>query len=620
MSGLRTSQSLPGLHQLGCQPNRFVTNNARRGTLSFRADSPVDLHAGMPPSEDIIRVASCLKSPGWRLMATKDAARSGPVLDEMPGLPKNVRHPRIAPAWLKHDKQVLRFYAFFQEAVTERADENCRYRHCVIMYFMEDGTMRVSEPKVENSGIPQGQFLKRHRVMKPDGTGFYGPNDFQIGEDTHIYGRTFHITGCDRFTRWFFEENGIQLGPDEPVVEDMWERGYKFMKTAEKGGLAVARNVVEAKNLNKYTLGIPPPGRGLTQFLENDRKVLRFYAYWDDNTLYGVRLYFVCHFFLADNTFEMNEAHARNSGRDNFPVFYKRGKLLKVNCQNAYPGMLEPDPLPYLPEDFIVGEPFYVWGRECFIYDCDDFTRDFYKDYLGIDQKQNVLDVSEPPIRHVELNPPPHNGVGTEEDSLINCKMVQPKPPKQDLVRLMTLSGEILRFEAKLVNGQPEDEIRKFIIGFFPADFNVAVWELQLRNSGVTGGKFCEKSRMKNPETGKYFELADFGIGKTVIIKSHPLHILRADEHTLLYSEAHPEDMPYADALRCASRLRPLAGAEFMQDPSGVDPDQLREAAASVGVDLIDHELITLLRAFGVDGMEGIPLISGPKVLSVFGM
>jgi hypothetical protein len=44
--------------------------------------------------------------------------------------------------------QVLRFYGFFQETVTERPDENARYRHVSIMFHMEDGTMSMHEPKV----------------------------------------------------------------------------------------------------------------------------------------------------------------------------------------------------------------------------------------------------------------------------------------------------------------------------------------------------------------------------------------------------------------------------------------------------------------------------------------
>jgi hypothetical protein len=607
---------------LGSAPPTNGQKHHKKVTLDYRPDGAIDCHnpgkTGDIP-DHLTKVSSLLNKPHWRLEATKVLPRTGPPIEDTAGVEKNMKWPRVAPAWLKHDKQVLRFYAFFQEAVAERGDENSRYRQCVIMYCMEDGTIRISEPKVENSGMPQGQFLKRHRVQRADGSGFLGPGDFRVSEDLMIYGRNFHVTGADRFTRWFFEENGVDLGPDEPVVEDMWEKNYKFTKTAEKGGLAVSRSVIESKNLNKYTLGCPPQGRALTQFLENDRKVLRFQAYWDDETLYGSRTYVVVHYYLADNTVEVNEAHTRNSGRWSSPVYMKRQKLNKNNRVNAYPGMLEPDPEPYLPEDFMVGGTFNIWNKMFVIYDCDDFSRTFYKEYMGVDQAAAIVDVSPPQLKHTALPPPPHNGIGREEDSLLNVLMVRPKPPKPDLVKLMTLSGEILRFEAKIVNGQPEDEIRKLIIGWFPADDMVAVWEIPVRNSGIMGGKFCEKRRMKNCDTGEYFKLTDFAVGKYVTIKSHPLVVTRADEHALQYTEAHPDQFPYADPVRCAMRLAPARGAPELNDPAGVDPDVLKDVAASVGVGLIDHEIITLLRFFGAEQMEASPLISGPKLLSAIG-
>ena len=58
------------------------------------------------------------------------------------------------PTWLKHDRQVLRFYAYFQEAVVEDPSENYRLRKCLIYYYLEDDTMHIMEGKVENSGIP----------------------------------------------------------------------------------------------------------------------------------------------------------------------------------------------------------------------------------------------------------------------------------------------------------------------------------------------------------------------------------------------------------------------------------------------------------------------------------
>jgi len=606
-------------------------NNLKKSTFKFRFDGGVLDHVNAEAtqaSDQALRMADQMRNhASWRLVAsqmglTADNARTGPqgLDDHPPQVHENMRAPRVTPAWIKHDKQALRFYAFFQESITERPDENARYRQCSIMYFMEDGTLRISEPRQENSGIPQGQFLKRHRVQKEDQSGFIGPGDLRVGEDIVIYGRRFHITGADRFTRWFFEENGIDLGPDEPVVEDQWEKNYKFNKTAEKSALAVSRNVMEGKEQNDAILGCPRPGRKLMQFLENDGKVLRFYAYWDDPTLYGSRVYVKCHYFLADNTFEVNEAHCRNSGRDNYPNFYKRAPLYKDNKVNVYPGMLEPDGVPYLPEDLIVGQSFSVWGRKFVIYDCDDATREFYKAYLGIDQKENVLSVEPPQLKHVKLKPPPHTGPGREEDSIINCQMIQPKQPKVDVGKLMKLTGEVCRFEAKMVTGQPEDEIRRLVIAYYPADEEIMVTELQQRNSGFTGGKFAAKKRLKNPDTGEYFTLADLAVGKYVNIKAHPLVIVRADEKALQYLEAHPDIFPYADPVLVARKLEPLKDEPQLQDPAGVDPDLVKYLAPQAGIDLIDHEIITLIRFFGVDEQDTVPKINWEKVVASMGM
>lgn len=587
----------------------------KKPTLGFRLHhGPVDLHLGQAPTFEAMIAAEKLRTPGWRQREIAEMPRpaSAAALEDL--VPRNVRHPRVAPAWLKHEKQVLRFYGFFQESVTERPDENSRYRQLNFMYYMEDGTLQISEPKVENSGIPQGAFLKRHRVPRPDGQGFIGPDDFRCGEQITLYGRTYHITGCDRFTRWFFEENGIDLGEDEPLVQDLWQKSYKFNKTAEKGGLPASNQAMDAKMLTKFMVGQPPADRKFQQFLLNDRKVLRFKAYWDDHTAYGARMYFVIHYYLADNTVEINEAHSRNSGRDNYPVFFKRGPMFKKNSMNAYPGMLVSDGGRYMPEDLMVGQFINVWGRQIMLYDCDDFTQKFYMEFMELDQTEGRLDVSERPIRHLKLTPPPHNGIGTEEDSLINCRMIAPKAERPDLAKLMTLSGESLRFEAKMVNGEPEDDCRRFVIAFFPDTERVAVYELQQRNSGHMAGKFREKARIKNPATGRWFELADFYVGATVNICAQPFQIVRADEHCLQYLEAHSEQFPCADAVACARRVQPLARDPEMNDEAGLEPDRLKELAAAKGVHLADHEVITLLRKFGMDADSG-PLISGPRVL-----
>lgn len=67
------------------------------------------------------------------------------------------------------------------------------------------------------------------------------------------------------------------------------------------------------------------------QFLKNDRKVLRFNAYWDDReSMFGDLRDLVLYYFLADDTIEVKEVFPTNSGRDAPPKFLARCKIPKV--------------------------------------------------------------------------------------------------------------------------------------------------------------------------------------------------------------------------------------------------------------------------------------------------
>jgi hypothetical protein len=56
---------------------------------------------------------------------------------------------------------VLRFYGYFKESVVESRLENHRIRKLIIYYYLEDRSIQIVEPKMVNSGSPQGAFLKR---------------------------------------------------------------------------------------------------------------------------------------------------------------------------------------------------------------------------------------------------------------------------------------------------------------------------------------------------------------------------------------------------------------------------------------------------------------------------
>jgi hypothetical protein len=486
----------------------------------------------------------------------------------------------------------LRFFAYFQEPVVENPTENWRIRNVVINYFLEDGTMQITESKVENSGVwPQGPFLKRHRVPRGDG-GYFGPEDFRMGIDVTIYARTFRVVSADAYTKWFFEQAGGDIGVEEEAPLDNFFEMQMFKKENMKHKTGLPKEVMEGKEFNELRMGGARKNKKMEQFLVNDRKVLRFYAYWDDTTRYGSRQYFVMHYYLADDTVEINNAYGRNSGRWECPVFFTRKALELQPTIVATPGMIKPPSPLLMPADIEVGKTIPVYGRDFFIYDCDDATREFYETYMGkVFEKVNVPEEEKV---HLQLLYPPHNGFGGDEDSLGSCLQLRPQPPKKDLVKMMTNSDRILRLEGVPQNNVPEDAHRKFIIEVYLSDDTIGVGEVKIRNSGCWEGKFRKRGLTSNPAAGRNFIPSDFFVGAEVTLSAMAMLITRADEYTLKYMEAHPAEFPQSSIGLLCLKLSPLLAKD---PPNPMIPEDFGEyVMKEIGIELTEQELITLLR------------------------
>ena len=98
------------------------------------------------------------------------------------------------------------------------------------------------------------------------------------------------------------------------------------------------------------------------QFLENDRRVLKFYAKFEGGP-------FIVHYFLADDTLEVREVALPNSGRDPFPVTFKRQKLPRQFALNQ-PGQTYSENF-VKAEEIAVGTALEVFGKFFFIEGCD---------------------------------------------------------------------------------------------------------------------------------------------------------------------------------------------------------------------------------------------------------
>lgn len=96
---------------------------------------------------------------------------------------------------------MLRFYGYFRQDVLHSPVESFRIRPVVIYYYLEDDSMCVIEPPVENSGIPQGKLIKRQRLTKNQHGELYHWKDLNLCMDMNVFGTEYRITRCDTFTQ-----------------------------------------------------------------------------------------------------------------------------------------------------------------------------------------------------------------------------------------------------------------------------------------------------------------------------------------------------------------------------------------------------------------------------------
>lgn len=444
------------------------------------------------------------------------------------------------PAHCAFDKKVLKFDAFFKEAVHESPNEFYRVRPVEIYYYLEDDSIAVIEPIVENSGMPQGKLIKRQRLPKSDQGTTWHWTDLNLAMNVVFYGRTFRIINSDQFTRDFLESEGVILNNGESCPQDPYTESRK-------------------QPLRSYNT--PSDFDKLKKFLEMDRKVLRFYAMWDDrDAMFGEIRKYLIHYYLVDDSVEIRECHQPNDGRDPFPVLLRRGKLPKsrYDVDNAFPmavmELTEHEVTEwFVPADFRVGVTLFINGRKFLIYDCDEFTRDFYKLQFQYEQTENLFKgktLASCKSKKADLmeNLPPYNGFGSLEDSMQNCLSLVHKPPKKDFIKMLENDNKVLRYEAKMESSRQEDRDRRFIISYRLADDMISIFEPQQRNSGIIGGKFLERTRIAKPgcnvENPIFYGIGDFAIGATIVVLKHRFVITNADEYVLKYLEENDSRFP----------------------------------------------------------------------------
>ena len=161
----------------------------------------------------------------------------------------------------------------------------------------------------------------------------------------------------------------------------------------------------------------------------------------------------------------LNVVRSRGPGRVRDAVLLDNLEATRVEKDQSGGGGAEF----YHMEDLEVGATVWVGGRDIVIYDCDEATRTYCKEVVGKGQQlahftcfllffsccyccplfhaaalEPLAESVDPVAIFEERNrqrksrmPPPHNGFGSEEDSLTSCNGLEPRPPQRDFKKFM---------------------------------------------------------------------------------------------------------------------------------------------------------------------------------------
>ncbi|XP_050071896.1 EF-hand domain-containing protein 1-like [Anopheles maculipalpis] len=451
-----------------------------------------------------------------------------------------VRHLPVKPYrphFVLYDQKTLKFNAFFRQSVPESATETFRIRYVHILYFLEDDTMTVLEPTIENCGYPQGRLVRRGKKLKnADREEFYNWKDLNIGIDIEMHGYVFHITDCDAYTKEFLLSNGIELNeiellPPDPAMNE--------------------RSISQRQSFRHHKM-YPVPDDKLRKYLEYQGKVLHFDCVLDERDREGGELMtYKLFYYLEDDTVSIKELKENQEGRDYFPMLLRKQKLPKNWKENpvSHPSIfLEKSDAEvseyYSPKDLIVGTTIFVYGRKFLLLDCDGFTRCYYEKALKLIQPDRVR-LDSTPKRAPRLEVPSYLGLGTPEDSIASYHSLVPKSPKKDVITYLVNVNKFLRYGCVLDTAHPEDKIRKFVLSLSLADGTITIMESSIDNSGIRGGRFLSPRKVWlpgcNPDEPEYYTAKDFYIGAIVVVFAHRFKIVSADLYVYRYMQAHPE-------------------------------------------------------------------------------
>jgi hypothetical protein len=299
------------------------------------------------------------------------------------------------PAWVAFGSRVVRFFGRFKEPVFASPHENVRVHRVTVLFFLEDDTLQIIEPRERNAGIPQGCSCRATARSGATARACVTVGDLAVAAELALYGRTYLLADCDAFTR-------------------------AFMARPPRARAIPARARAGAASRRRRTAAAAPRGQRCSSCGSSSRTTV------------------AC-------------------------------------CTSSRSG--------YTDEE-LGGRPApQAAGKSA-----------------------------------VAIEIPPPSLVGSDEDVIRNCLSLHRKPRPKDEIKLITRMHDVLRFRARIVTRNAFDAKRMLILMVYLSDDTVQIYEPPVRNSGIIGGKYLQRVRIKNPETGEHFKAADLEVVRIVTL------------------------------------------------------------------------------------------------------
>lgn len=284
------------------------------------------------------------------------------------------------------------------------------------------------------------------------------------------------------------------------------------------------------------------PESKLPSFLEHDRRVLLFNAYYEEDVhesaIEEKRIH-TCevYFYVEDGTMEIIECKQENSGIVQ-GRFLRRSKVSKPGSSSYY----EID-------DLKIGSQVMIYSRIFHIASCNESTREFVMKYHGWDEED------------VETLPLPRDRFSESKDAKMRRESGAPgsdrKRKMNDLKQVMeSMLGKETSMTDRgmfLENGTDAlcfhvlwddreklyGDIQYFRLFFYLADNTVEIMRVNAKNDGRdTFPKLLKRSKL--PKNGRVsdsdcYTWKDLAIGKTVNVFGRSMLIARCDDFTRQY-------------------------------------------------------------------------------------